>query len=405
MSDEVLRNIMKDTIPQVDPAVCLEADHEAVLEKHEKFFRKVIGMTSRLNPTQMARVALDLFRPGELVATHFGTAMSASFSYVRSKKRQMTSGAKLSTMVRNLIEEPVAHIPAPTVDSCPTKESSPMKEQIAEVANDEESILTGQSDCIAMSAAQIWSMYTGHGPPSSAPKPIRHLAPIPSDPISVASSADGGVGAGTAGSSTPDEIRYIAPDLSTMTASVIFSSGASETSKIEKGPDGFGVATVGGIQHSLEVPNVIIDKFHTKPKKKIRKRPASTKTKKIRRLLKVTTKVTSPVPAAPEELAPAAMELVPAAMGDGHIGALVAYAPDCDRSQGYGVLYYKNSNRVGIRQRFPPTRQIFSFGGKKCGKTEAELRSIGTSVADKIKAGEIEEADAKMWVIDSFFQV
>ena len=54
----------------------------------------------------------------------------------------------------------------------------------------------------------------------------------------------------------------------------------------------------------------------------------------------------------------------------------------------YDLLYYKNNNSVGVRQKYLGKRQLFSWGGKNCNKDREELMAIGKHVIDKLKKGE-----------------
>ena len=63
--------------------------------------------------------------------------------------------------------------------------------------------------------------------------------------------------------------------------------------------------------------------------------------------------------------------------------------------RGYQVLYYKNGNNIGIRQRFYAKTQIFSFGGKHCGKSERQLRDIAVEVVRKLEDGLLSEEEAR----------
>ena len=52
------------------------------------------------------------------------------------------------------------------------------------------------------------------------------------------------------------------------------------------------------------------------------------------------------------------------------------------------VLYYKNNNHIGIRQKpHLGGKQIFSFGGKHLKVTEQQLREIGVEVCKKLADG------------------
>jgi hypothetical protein len=64
----------------------------------------------------------------------------------------------------------------------------------------------------------------------------------------------------------------------------------------------------------------------------------------------------------------------------------------------YGIMYYKNSNAIGVRQKFGEKRQILSFGGKKSNLSESSLRSWGDSVVMKLEINKWSEKKAGEWV-------
>ena len=66
------------------------------------------------------------------------------------------------------------------------------------------------------------------------------------------------------------------------------------------------------------------------------------------------------------------------------------------RSKRYGILYYKNSNSIGMRRKFGGGEQCFSFGGKRCGLTEEVLRSFASDALQKLENG-MSEAEVKAW--------
>ena len=66
------------------------------------------------------------------------------------------------------------------------------------------------------------------------------------------------------------------------------------------------------------------------------------------------------------------------------------------KSRNYCILYYKTDNRIGMRQCFGNRRQVFSFGGKSCEKSEEALRAIGREAAERLKGG-MSEGDCAVW--------
>ena len=75
-----------------------------------------------------------------------------------------------------------------------------------------------------------------------------------------------------------------------------------------------------------------------------------------------------------------------------------AKAPE-DDGEGlkFGIMYYKAHNLIGVRQKFGEKRQVFAFGGKRCGKDQTALVAIGQEVVAKLEAGELAVDSACEW--------
>ena len=54
----------------------------------------------------------------------------------------------------------------------------------------------------------------------------------------------------------------------------------------------------------------------------------------------------------------------------------------------YRVENYKKQSLMGIRQKFAPKKQLFTFGGKHCGKSEDELFRIVREAMKKLETGD-----------------
>ncbi len=63
----------------------------------------------------------------------------------------------------------------------------------------------------------------------------------------------------------------------------------------------------------------------------------------------------------------------------------------------YGIMYYKNSNTIGIRRRFGTKHQVFGFGGTKINLGEKELREHGEEAVRRLQRGQ-SETEVSTWV-------
>ncbi len=66
-------------------------------------------------------------------------------------------------------------------------------------------------------------------------------------------------------------------------------------------------------------------------------------------------------------------------------------------SKRYQKMWYKNTHTVGIRQKFGDKKQIWSFGGKRCGKEKESLLQLGVVCMRKLDGG-MAEKTVKEWV-------
>ena len=133
-----------------------------------------------------------------------------------------------------------------------------------------------------------------------------------------------------------------------------------EVGVLSAGDDGFAKATwPDGTIEATEIPNLLVlPKTHPRALK----RPASAMLKR-----------------------PAAFKVLkkPAATAGDALPAL----PAPDLKLEHAVLFYKNNNRIGIREKSGMKKQIFSFGGVECKLNEQELRDIGVEACKKLAGG------------------
>ena len=61
-------------------------------------------------------------------------------------------------------------------------------------------------------------------------------------------------------------------------------------------------------------------------------------------------------------------------------------APPPEIKKTYSIMFYKNGNSIGIREKFDAKRQVVSFGSRD--KTEDQLRKIGEKVLECLHSGQ-----------------
>jgi hypothetical protein len=149
---------------------------------------------------------------------------------------------------------------------------------------------------------------------------------------------------------------------------------ADQSVPLEPGPHGLLIAKFGELVHKPELSNLMLAVPPPSPHKK---RPAAAVAKKPAACILPETD------AAEVEAAEAEAE---AALPGADYGAPVAAdygAPAND----YGVMWYKRSRAIGIRQKFGSKAQVFSFGGKSSPKTERELKDFAEVLVKDLRAG------------------
>ena len=129
-------------------------------------------------------------------------------------------------------------------------------------------------------------------------------------------------------------------DIATMTCSM--HDGGAETARqpLHAGPDGLMIAKFGELVHTTELSNLMLQFASgcSSSSPAVKKRPAAKR------------------PAAAAKTAAKPAEAV----------AKTGPAKGSAVKQQYSYMWYSLHRCVGIRQKLPPKRQVFSFGGRKC---------------------------------------
>ena len=131
----------------------------------------------------------------------------------------------------------------------------------------------------------------------------------------------------------------------------------SHTVPLEEGPGAFLIAQFSWGCHVTELPNLL---FRQK-KAKAPKAKAAMKAVKVKK--------------------PKAMKAMKA-MKAKKMPEAAAHTPNK-----YTKMWYKNGWNIGIRQMFGEKKQIFSFGGKRCEKSEEQLKLLATEIVNDLQGG------------------
>ena len=153
---------------------------------------------------------------------------------------------------------------------------------------------------------------------------------------------------------------------------------ADQSVPLEPGPHGPLIAKFGELVHKPELSNLMLAVPPPSPHKK---RPAAAVAKKPAACILPKAETDT----AEVEAAKAEAEAEAALLGADY-GAPVAADYGAPANH-YGVMWYKRSRAIGIRQKFGSKAQVFSFGGKSSPKTERELKDFAEVLVKDLRAG------------------
>ena len=152
--------------------------------------------------------------------------------------------------------------------------------------------------------------------------------------------------------------------------------GQQQTVPLLESPSGFLVGQFSDDTHVTELPNLMLTRLQKLPAKTQPKRSAKKPAAALKR--------------------PAAA----IADGDEHenADAVVRMRPASNLEEAapkYSVLWYKNTRSIGIRSKLGSKPQVFSFGGMRHTKSEAQMRAKGDDLVQSLSGGFISESEAK----------
>jgi len=160
----------------------------------------------------------------------------------------------------------------------------------------------------------------------------------------------------------------------------IFADGRQEEAPLRAGDFGFLVATFSFGEHTTDLANLLLlPPVKKKPAKAVCKKPASAPVNDGE------TEVDSDSSEAEEsaneeEEEPSEEDRPPAP------APKPASAPEKAVTK-YRIEWYKNGHNIGLRENFGGKRQIVSFGGKACTKSEQDLKAIAKDIVKMLNEG------------------
>lgn len=435
---EDLVKVLRAHLPQGLDKKYLDHEPSMIVSAYEDLISDILLRTPRPTKTLLQAAAV---RSWEQVkgseAETWAERVAKAVSYCYNKRLQVSTGARLTPAVRRIIQQisknsfgankvrdekkpKRALKPAPSDASTMNKRKRP-KNKLEDVCPDTKQPEKKQqtiSSSSNMSSEELRSLY-GLPPtsnPSSSSKGGPQIA-LDVDAEMIESSCeeveviDGKVDESGPASAAPKPLQFWDGSKLAMVRTV---RGKKVVAGMVEGPGGFLLAKFQGEDaFETEVPNLVMHGANLRPKPvKPKKRPkskAKSKAKAAQGKAKGKAKGVAKKPA-PAEVAPsvdhdaqevAADALVPSE-GDEQVG--YQYDPEVPVPEDakYTCMYYKKDNKIGIRifgrfhgEKFE--KQVFSFGGRKCDKSEEALRRIGWQAVAKMQKERQPPAVVESW--------
>ena len=183
-----------------------------------------------------------------------------------------------------------------------------------------------------------------------------------------------------------DEPGVFTYDLESMQCTM-HSTGQEQVAPLQSGPNGLAVArfqvSSEVLVHHTEFSNLML---LAPAEKKAKAKTAAKATAKPKVKAK---KTKSKVELEPEPKPKVKAKLKAKPNADDAPNAPAAVHDAIVRND-YGIMLYNKGgkNTIGIREKFGQKKQVLSFGGTRCTKSEAEMRAIAKILVDDLNKGE-----------------
>lgn len=403
---DVLAQLLRGHVASLEDGKFGVGDMDQVVQSYENLLVSVAASTGRLKPSVVQAAALQVYECSPDVALHFAQRMVGAFSHCRKKLKSSTTGVKLSSSVRAVVNAMQGRPPmmskrtsschsrsAPSAPALPVGKSD--RDLASESENDEEessSLPSPPKSALSMSPHEILRFYGAQNFELSSPgmQTRSPTVPKPMEVHEVLSSQD----ILSSQEVAPASLKLSWIDQTAPMRMVrAFTDGSRVETPLEPGESGFAVARVGGETIETEVPNILLQLSQSG----VLKRPAGAGGAAPKKRSSVAEAV-EPTPAAHDADGAAGSArgepIAAVHVGEGQVAAGSSGGVELGRS--YLKMWYKNSVAYGVRQKFGQRRQIFAVGGKSSKKTQEELGAIADEAILKLGAGESEDS-VKAW--------
>lgn len=439
LSEAMCVVLLKAHVSGLEDGAYLTDDPEALLVRYAGFLAAAARQTNRLKASVVEKAAASVFGVPGGSAHKFGQSMSAALAYAYNKGVKATSGRKLSDGVKTVClgfrsetmqplqsalaspvragapsagpsgsgapeSEAVVFVPQAGLAAASSAETpseiaklyglSPLQEAAPEKALEIFSSQEVLSQEFPVQSKLEAEMSEALSTSASKRRRIRQngalAEPILPPPLPVRqgslSALDEEIPAASSG-------RAEWFDLHQHMHYVLNPDGSVSSAKLEAGPTGFARAIHQGREVTTEIPNLTLALAEAVDAAADGKRAGGPKRRAASK--RQAAQSARPMPAV--VLGAPANDGVPPSTSAALVPAEAPAQDPAEAPADYQCLYYKLTNMVGIREKRGAKRQVFSLGGKRCGKGRDELLAIGREVAGRLARGELSIEAARDW--------
>ena len=414
---EDLVKVLRAHLPQGLDKKYLDHEPGMLVQAYEDIISDVLLRTSRPTKSLLQSAAVKAWQNVKTSeAETWGSQVAKAVSWCYNKRLQVSTGVKLNAAVRRIIQQinkqsfGVRKTEADIAKDPPSRKRA-LKPTLSRTSKQSqasrESLPKNKKRCSSTSVDELRKIYglplmssTAASSSSNAQPDLPGSSLIDLDAETVSSESSD---VKCKGQEAPAGLEYFDSSSCKM---VRWSSGKKILSaQMTEGPNGFAlVEWPGESPVETEIPNLALQGAGLRPQDKPKpKAKSKAKGKAKGKAAKRPAAAPGPEADAPSD-APAEDALDAAPTRPSYEYNPADPVPE---NALYSCMYYKN-NAIGIRitvkhEGGKLEKQVFSFGGTHCGKTEEELRDMGRVAVAKMKNDRQPPAVVKTWCDEQIF--
>ena len=393
----------------------LEADPQVIVCNYEDLILDILVQTARPTKNLLSAAALKAWQACKSSeAEAFGSRIASAVSWCYTKRSQVTTGVKLNPAVRRVLAQinklcfnytPKQKLQHPKRQLQKTVSQASKASKGSKSSKPEKPRASGSKETGSMSTAELRAFYD-LGPATAATtrkqeeQEFEIISSGSEDAVMDAPSSHKEKKKTEAKKKdeqkSPKKLEKKKPVEyfdNTLLCLVRMHLGKKVAATVKEGPGGFLLAEFEGEEAvQTEIPNLVLHGggllgSGKKPMKRPAAASAAAATKK-----KAKMKDAEPKPVAAAAAASEPEDSTPEAK----LAELDMTKP-LPAGMKVSSMYYKG-NSIGFKVTYKnKSKQPFSFGGKYCGKDEAQLRAIGAEAAQKLRDRVLSVEAVKAW--------